>query len=298
MKWRIPAKTFLLGEYAAIAGEPAILLTTTPSFEMSVTEKEQENGVHKDSPAGQWWAHHRISNNHLHWVDPYHGKGGLGASSAQFLGAYLASCHLLQIRPGYSALLEAYYQCTWSGEGLRPSGYDILAQTQNRCVYVHRQQKKIQSFDWGFEDIGFILLHTGQKLATHCHLKNSALDYPLSPLVATVERAKQAFEQTNSEELIVSVNSYQQQLEHLGLVAAHSKEFVKAFKIQDEVLAAKGCGALGSDVILLIVPSECLQTKAFSLQQRGWTVLATNDNLYNGQPVIKNKLHKALEILP
>ena len=29
MKWQIPAKTFLLGEYAALAEASAILLTTT-----------------------------------------------------------------------------------------------------------------------------------------------------------------------------------------------------------------------------------------------------------------------------
>ena len=39
MKWRIPAKTFLLGEYAAVAGESAIVLTTSPCFELSLANE-------------------------------------------------------------------------------------------------------------------------------------------------------------------------------------------------------------------------------------------------------------------
>ena len=36
MKWSIPAKTFILGEYAAIAQRSAILVTTTPYFEVKL----------------------------------------------------------------------------------------------------------------------------------------------------------------------------------------------------------------------------------------------------------------------
>nr|WP_256594408.1 hypothetical protein [Legionella pneumophila] len=55
MKWQIPAKTFLLGEYAAIAGEPAILLTTSPCFTLTLTENAKLEGIHPESPAGLWW---------------------------------------------------------------------------------------------------------------------------------------------------------------------------------------------------------------------------------------------------
>ena len=49
--WTIPAKTFLMGEYAALAGESALLLTTTPHFELSLTDNPGLHGIHPDSPA-------------------------------------------------------------------------------------------------------------------------------------------------------------------------------------------------------------------------------------------------------
>ncbi len=94
MKWLIPAKTFLLGEYAALAGQSAVLLTTSPCFELSLSKEAGLHGIHPDSPAGRWWKENAQSEVGLQWHDPYQGCGGLGASSAQFLGAYLASMYL------------------------------------------------------------------------------------------------------------------------------------------------------------------------------------------------------------
>lgn len=62
MKWRIPTKTFLLGEYAALADLGAILLTTPPCFELTLTETPGLDGIHPDSPAGRWWQEAGISN--------------------------------------------------------------------------------------------------------------------------------------------------------------------------------------------------------------------------------------------
>jgi mevalonate kinase len=292
MKWRIPAKTFLVGEYAAIASAGAIILTTTPCFELSVAPDDRVQGIHPNSPAGRWWAHHCSHLPDLSWYDPYQGKGGLGASSAQFLGTYLARCHLLHTRPNYEALLDAYYQYAWQGEGLKPSGYDVLAQSQNHCVYINRQQKLIKSNNWPFKDISFLLLHSGQKLATHRHLKNTVLPNPISQLSTIVESAQAAFEQANSEKLVEAVNAYQQQLANLDLLAPHSLKQIQALKAQTEILATKGCGALGADVLLLIVPTNYLKSTASRIKAEGWEVLATSEDLYDGFPYIENNPSK------
>lgn len=294
----IPAKTFLVGEYAAVVGAPAIVLTTSPCFTLSLTEEEGvTQGIHPDSPSGQWWAHHRTLSHGLTWHDPYLGQGGLGASSAQFLATYLASCHLLHIQPSMKALLDAYYQSAWRGEGLKPSGYDVLAQAKNRCVYINRQLNMIKSYGWVFKDISFLLLHSGQKLATHYHLQNMTLPKSIDQLATIVAMAQNAFEEADSEKLIIAINSYQQQLTSLKLIAPHSLEYIENFRAQTDILAAKGCGALGADVLLLIVPSSCLKAKAASLRSEGWTILASNENLYEGRALIKNNPQKTLEIL-
>lgn len=298
MKWRIPAKTFLLGEYAAVAGESAIVLTTSPCFELSLANEATIQGIHPESPAGQWWAHHRIPEQGLLWHDPYQGRGGLGASSAQFLAVYLACSYLLHVTPNRKAMLDAYYQSAWRGDGLKPSGYDVLAQSQHRCVSINRQRNVIKTYDWVFKDISFLLLHSGQKLATHYHLQRATLPSSINQLAVTVDLAEAAFEQRNSEWLIQAVNTYQQQLADLHLVAPHSLHHLNAFRAQPDVLAAKGCGALGADVLLLVVPSNCLKTKVKELRLEGWTILATSDDLYTGRALMKNKPHKTLEILP
>lgn len=298
MKWHIPAKTFLLGEYAAVAGGSAIILTTTPSFTLALVEGEHHQAIHPDSPAGQWWASHRIPAKSLAWQDPYEGKGGLGASSAQFIGAYLASCHVLQVKPSQQVLLDAYWQSCWSGEGLRPSGYDVTAQTQNRCVYLNRRQHILECYDWVFPDLAFLLLHSGQKLATHYHLRHHSLPSSIQHLSRIAEQARQAFMRADSSQFIDAINSYQQQLQQLQLTSLHSLQHLARLKQKYPVLAAKGCGAMGADVLLLIMPAQGIAQHRKKLQQEGWTILASSSDLYTGKVLLKNNPPKTLEILP
>ena len=297
MKRLIPAKTFLLGEYAAVLGGPAIILTTTPCFELTLVDENYHEGIHSDSPAGQWWANHRIPGKSLIWRDPYEGKGGLGASSAQFLGVYLASCDLLHLKPSHKVLLDAYYQSSWRGEGLRPSAYDLLAQSQHRCVYINRQQGIMHSYDWVFEDIAFLLVHSGQKLMTHDHLKQIGLPDSMHDLFVVAESAKMAFEQRCSQQLIAAVDAYQQLLTVKGLMAQSSLEYLDALKSNKNILTAKGCGAMGADVLLLIIEKDALTHVSQNLIVDGWTVLASSQNLYTGSKLLRNNARKILEIL-
>lgn len=298
MKWQIPAKTFLVGEYAALAGGSAILLTTTPCFEMTLVSGNVNQGLHPDSPAGQWWASHRIPDYCLHWFDPYEGRGGLGASSAQFIGAYLATCHLLNVKASRQVLMDAYYQSSWRGEGLKPSGYDVIAQTRHRCVFINRQKDCMEAYEWPFSDIVFLLVHSGQKLATHYHLQNASLPVSTAELSAIVDQAKTAFVETNSKKLVQAVNDYQQALDARHLVAQHSLSHINVLKSNHNILAAKGCGALGADVLLLIMPTDSLLQQQDDLSAEGWVVLASSHEVYSGKPLLKNNPSKTLEILP
>lgn len=285
MKWLIPAKTFLLGEYAALAEESAIVLTTTPCFELSLSSSTE--GIHPDSPAGRWWQQQNQKQG-LAWHDPYAGLGGLGASSAQFLGSYLASCALQQRIPTLDEMLQAYYQCAWTGKGLRPSGYDVIAQSQHGCVYINKKNKMIQSYSWPFKELSFYLIHTGIKLATHHHLQNAALPQSIHELANIVEQAKQAFIHVDSQQLIDCINIYQQKLTELNLIAEHSLELIRHLKSYPEILAIKGCGALGSDVLLIITAKNNAKTLQNKLDQEGKKILATETSLYLGTNLLIN----------
>jgi len=280
MTWAIPAKTFLVGEYVALWGGPAIVLTTSPCFEISLTNQEGLHGIHPESPAGRWWNNQRIQHMGLQWSDPYQGCGGVGASSAQFLGAYYAGIALQEKPFVQSEMLEAYLESAWNGQGRPPSGYDVLAQNMSGCVYINRQNNVCQTYIWPFDDLAFILLHTGKKLATHHHLHDLVLSDGVDVLVRVADCALNAFEQSNSEKLVDAIHAYHQQLLAMDLVATHSKHAVELLQRQEGVLAVKGCGALGADVLLVLVSAQALSQQVERLASFGWSLIATSQELY------------------
>jgi mevalonate kinase len=255
MKWQIPAKTFLLGEYAAVSHQSAVLLTTTPYFELTLRPEPGLIGIHAQSPAGLWWNKHHFSQG-LAWRDPYEGLGGLGASSAQFLGAYQASCALQDEEFNQDALLEAYELCAFSGLGLKPSGYDVLAQSQADCVFINRKHQVLESSPWPFEDLAFILMHTGHKLATHLHLQETKLPEEISYLSELADQGWLALQQKQSARLVECVNAYHNALKSTGHVAPNTLRLIDALSDVPEILAIKGCGAMGSDVLLALCSAQ------------------------------------------
>ncbi|MDP3705166.1 MAG: hypothetical protein Q8R24_04560 [Legionellaceae bacterium] len=293
MKWTIPAKTFLVGEYVALSGGPAIVLTTSPCFEITLTDHAGLQGIHPESPAGRWWAQHDIQHAGLEWHDPYQGCGGMGASSAQFLGAYYASQYVESVIVSTSSpeqrsnslikqaidqdkMLDAYFQVAWQGVGVSPSGYDVLAQSMFGCVYLNRQKASYQTYVWPFQDLAFILIHTGEKLITHHHLHDLNRLDGIDVLEGIVESARMAFDQNNSTQLVAAVRAYHEQLLVMNLVAAHSVQAIELLKQQQDILAVKGCGALGADVLLLLVPALSLAQQVQKLSDRGAVILATS----------------------
>lgn len=282
---QIPAKTFLIGEYAALLGESAIILTTEPCFELSVINTPELIEINSASPAGILW---RASTNMygLKWYDPYFGLGGLGASTAQFIGAYLGHCQLTVTQPNHQDLLASYFECAYFGTGLKPSAYDLLAQTKRDCVYVNNSGKVIKIYAWPFCDLGFLLLHTNKKLATHEHLQVLKLPAALPQLVELITQAQLAFAEADSDLLINAINGYQQVLINLQLCAAHSIKLVEELRSYKEILACKGCGALGADVIIVILATSCMVPMCAKLRAQGWKILATHNQLYSGAELL------------
>lgn len=274
----IPAKTFLLGEYAALAGESAIILTSKPCFSIEIIEEKKLINIHPDSPAGLFWQ--RFNLNHgLRFHDPYQGIGGLGASSAQFVGAVQAYCKLSGQLLDDDFLLDNYYQVAWPGQGIKPSGYDVLAQTRQGCVYINRNQQQVVEYSWDFNDVSLLLVHSGRKLATHHHLTGiSELSGTLT-LSNIVEKAKKAFADKSSSTLIDCINEYQHHLSQMNLSAPHTQALIKWIKKETSLLAIKGCGALGADIILMITENADFPRTIALLQQKGLNILANHQDI-------------------
>lgn len=277
--WHIPAKTFLIGEYLALKGGPAIILTTMPCFELSFIN-QVDSPFHPDSPAGRFCRDHQLEHR-LSWFDPYGGLGGLGASSAEFVGSFYAYCELTQRPFNAKTLLETYWHYTGFQEGQRPSGYDVIAQTMHGCVMLHQALGEARAGAWPFDDIDFILIHTRHKLRTHEHLKAVRLeDEQVSALHEIASAAWDAFAMTSSATLVDAVNAYSTTLQEFGLVADTTFAMMNILSREERPLAIKGCGALGSDVILMLVERARSEELKKILKKKNYTVLASSEDLF------------------
>ncbi len=280
MKWVIPGKTFLLGEYLALFGGPAIVLTTQPCFEVSLSDSLDTHSLHPESPAGKYWQSCDL-NRGLEVSDPYHGIGGLGASSAEFLGAYLACKYLKNERPTLDECIDAFEKTVFDQEKkIKPSGYDLIAQSYSHCMYIDKSRNALATYPWCYSDIDFILFHTGKKLKTHSHLDK--LDLPsskLNQLAEIVGGGLFAFEREEASYLVEAVERYAKALDSLGLVALHTQQILANFSAEKGVLALKGCGAMGSDVVAMIVDKQEVHQIKHQVTQKGFKILATSQDL-------------------
>jgi mevalonate kinase len=269
----IPSKTFLFGEYVAMYGGPALVALTEPLF-----SKDQQKRLHPDCLAAQFWR--RQTGQECTWGlnDPYHKKGGLGASSAEFLLAYRHFFDEQQI--GLEHLHQSYIACVAKDAGRPPSGYDLLAQTGFGCSLVESRPFKVSSFDWHFLDLGFVLIHTNKKLATHEHLKNVGVDLDWRRLMNSCEMGCDAYLNRDSEQWIKATHHFYQALLNQNLVTPYTQHLIAECQKDMPILAAKGCGALGADVIVLYVLKEQRLNVCEQLNQRNLEILATDAHLH------------------
>ena len=95
-----------------------------------------------------------------------------------------------------------------------------------------------------------------------------------------VEYAKSAFIDHSSYHLVEAVKAYHQILAEQGWVAEHSLRCIQRLYQDTDALAIKGCGAMGSDVLLLLVKQAQMTEHMTRLTQAGWHILATSESVY------------------
>lgn len=267
----IPSKTFLLGEYLALKGGPAVIALTQPVFSLDPQKK-----LHPDCMAARFWR--EITQKPCEWglKDPYAGKGGLGASSAEFLLAYQ------QIYGDFKNLQhlhQCYLQYADPKASQKPSGYDVLAQTSQACAVVQSHPLSVTSLTWNLSDIGFFLIHTGKKLKTHEHLQKS-LEIPnWAQMAKATEQAIMGLESQQADLLIQAILNFSNCLSQAGFVAEHTQILLEQLELEP-ILAAKGCGALGADVILVIYEKHQKQYLNEKFKLKSLDILATEADLF------------------
>lgn len=262
----LPGKTFLLGEYSVLSGGVALLVATGPRFFLEIDTKGEGSceGIHPHSPAGKWVRFHSslFQRSQMRFFDPHKGRGGLGASSAQFLGVYVWS-QMGDIPPSEWAqklspqnALQAYRSVAFSGDGLAPSGSDVMAQWIGGISQFRSQPFQLQNEQWPFDELSFSLWRTSLKVSTHHHLGQIS-NLPYSDLSSSVDEGLRALQSQNEARFISAVREFALKLEAKGLVHSEVQPLLARLRQQDVVLAAKGCGAMGADIVVLFHrPSE------------------------------------------
>lgn len=248
---KFPSKTFLLGEYAILKGCPAVLLTHAPPFEAALGDWPEAHSFHPESPAGKWVKEHPIDRT-VKFHDPHKGAGGYGASGAEFLAAWFASRN----EPVSDGERQALAWGAWEDARIFPgSGADVLVQAYG----VNTKEPLALAIDLNERTIERLplklgatlsLFHTGKKAATHEQI--AALPpLPTGELFRVVQEGTGALRAGDAAAFARAMSEYGSLLEKSGLLAPHSKAALDTLP-REGVLAAKGCGAMGSDVIAVL----------------------------------------------
>jgi mevalonate kinase len=253
----VPSKTFLLGEYVALKGGPTLILSTEPRFKLiaalNPSKITEPTIMHPESPAGKLVSKYKdfYQNYTIQFIDPYRGLGGFGASTAQFVTLVALKNYIQSTEIKPFELLKEYKKLAWDGEGMAPSGADLISQLYGQLCYFQQAKTEIQSFTWPFEELEYGLIHTGNKLATHTHLKGLS-NLNIGKLEETIMAGVKSIEQKESHLFIEAIKNYATLLQAQGLMAKTTEDMLKELNAYPDIVAAKGCGALGADVILIL----------------------------------------------
>lgn len=280
----VPGKTFLFGEYIATQGGPSLVFTSRPCFKLVVEEKQNTAPLpfHPQSPAGLLYLDNieLLSPYQFSFNNPYQ-LGGLGASTAEFLGLYQFILCLKKETPLPNKDLVKFYQNYNIKNGIAPSGADLIAQLHHGLSYYSPKQNQQQSFKWPYPELSLLLFHTNQKLATHDHLNQVTLPSDLSKLHEIAGKIYKAITACNPAAFVEGIKNYGQILSSLGLEATHTFEILKPLQQDKRILATKGCGAMGADVFLVLCDKLYKATLATEIGKHNYPLLATEIELCN-----------------
>lgn len=281
-----PSKTFLIGEYAVLEGAPAVLLNTKPRFNFFITEQRGKNCFHPHSPAGQWLNRHPeiLKSFCIKYKDPYEGKGGFGFSSAQFNLVYLLGEILKGNTIKNSNLLqmwEVYRGLNFKNQ--KPSGADIISQWLGDVCLFSFDPFEAHSISWPFFDLDFFLIRTEVKLNTWEHLSKIKGEN-FSELSSIVKEAVVYMDKSDRKGFVSTLDKYTEELEKQGLVHRATRSFLDKVKKIKSVITAKGCGAMGAEVVAVFFDFRDKKEVRANLKKSN--IISDSSDLTSGVQVI------------
>lgn len=244
MKYQIPGKTFLTGEYSVLVGGAALGLAAKPYFEVSFTKQEKQ-AFHPESAAGKFLEKQKL-NYQISFEDGYANQniqGGFGRSGAEFLAVTLPE------KKTFPEILKNYQRST-EDQKVKPSGADLAFQYFGRVCLADLSKNEYESFDWPFPNLHFFIVSTGLKVKTHQHLEELDL-LKIKHLPQISDRVIQSFLEKKDAEFVENLKLWSLELKKCGLQLEESWQMKLKLEKQQDVLLVKPCGALGADVLLV-----------------------------------------------
>ena len=284
----IPSKTFILGEYAILAQQPALLVATSPTCRVELNSKYLEP-FHPESPAGSYYKQHLHDKKiGLELIIPKSMRNmGLGVSGAEWLAAYLIKAIDEKIafsmwdKTFWTDCLASYH--AHQGNMATPgSGADWLCQMLGGYIYYQPKQKVIHPTQWPFDDYGWILVHTGQKCQTHKHLNQIDDIQSFSTWGTILDQAWNCWAKKDSKGFSEQVLNYHEQLLLVDKVAHHTRQMLNVIQPIQGVECAKGCGAMGADTIWLMCQREAIPEIKYQLNQKAIHIIADDTHVHEG----------------
>lgn len=295
---RVPGKVFLLGEYAALFGLPAIVATVPHYFKMNALERAVlsyaggPSEIHPESPLGRLLKSepNLLSDERVGWLDfkdPFAGEGGFGASTAQFALGYALALQLGLISEGSEASGDPIWLRAWrtyrslmadGAGGIVPSGADLVAQIVGGVVcFEWKEKPQVEKLRCladaalpAVSDHCLIFSATSdvqRKVPTHCHLAQGDLKClfegasgrdVLSQLETLTRRGRQAWIEGAVRSFGETVSEYGNILDGIGLQCDAMRADRIALSELEGVVGTKGTGALQSDGLLVVMEDPVL----------------------------------------
>lgn len=272
---KIPSKTYLLGEYIVLDSGPCLILNTPPCFTVNIhfTQKGQvpKPSFHPQSSAGLWLQKnaHFFVHAQIDFFDPHQGKGGFGASGAEFLAVYTAQYGIEKNIDWLEKMLESYWGVVEATNGILPSGADLVAQgcgsedldpqsdvsLPSSIIYWHRAKKQLDHLNWSFPDLSYCLIRSGYKCPTHQNIKKIP-NHIVNEMSQVVEEGYKAFQSKNAAHFVDAIKNYADWMKKEGCLFTKTEEMIQFLYRSGFIEVAKGCGALGADVILVLLRPE------------------------------------------
>jgi mevalonate kinase len=167
----VPGKVFLLGEYAVLSGHPALVAAIPPRFRAGAVPVEYL----PSSPAGRLLLAAGQERG-LSTEDPHRGRGGFGASTAEFALVYRELASTMGWALSGEAVWRKYRELH-AALPLLPSGADLFTQWSGGVVRFDparvseseslRPSSPVRLVVWSATG------QPGRKVATHAHLRAS-----------------------------------------------------------------------------------------------------------------------------